>query len=130
MPLKVPTRAPAMSPPRTSGGSVMETHGVDHAQHGGDDPQRRRRVGEAGDGARYRMLFLVVDFQFQVHGGLKLMGIAGPQRQHAQVVAKKFHRVVVGYEGRELAEQALSLGFSTWASRARSPLVLASRKTA
>jgi hypothetical protein len=80
-------------------------HGLDHAQHGGDDAERWRAVGQRLHGVDQPLLLLMVRFELLVHQRFHLVRHAGAQRHHAEVIAHELDGVVVGGEGGEALEQ-------------------------
>ena len=80
-------------------------HRLDHAEHGGDDAERRRSVGERLHGRNDALLLLVVRLQFLVHESVDLVDVVRAHRQHAHVIADELDRVMVRCKGREGVEQ-------------------------
>ena len=85
-------------------------HGVDHAQHGGDDAERRHAVGDVGDGVGDLRRLVVMGLDFLVDDRFHFMGVVGAQRQQAQIVAQEVAGMVVGVEGREFLEEGAFVG--------------------
>ena len=54
-------------------------HGHDNAQHGGDNPESRGRVGHALPGAGDRVQFFVVFLQLNVHDRFQFVRIRRPR---------------------------------------------------
>ncbi|MCX7327462.1 MAG: hypothetical protein NTW00_04920 [Hyphomicrobiales bacterium] len=75
------------------------------AEHGGDDAECRRSVGDSLHGPNNTLLLLVVRLQLLVHQGVNLVDVVGAQRQHAHVVADELDRMVVRRKSREGIEQ-------------------------
>ncbi|CAD5267038.1 hypothetical protein BOS5A_80090 [Bosea sp. EC-HK365B] len=80
-------------------------HRLDHAEHGGDDAERRCSVGDRLHGRNETLLLLVVRLQFLVHERVDLVGVVGAQRQHAHVVADELDCMMVRGKCREGIEQ-------------------------
>ncbi len=60
---------------------------MDDAQHGGDNAERRRRVGDRLKGIGDLHLLGVMGLDFLVDQRFHLIGILGAEHHHAQIVA-------------------------------------------
>ena len=85
-------------------------HGVDDAQHRGDDPEGGNAVGDDLDGIGDSAVLPVMGFEFLVDEVAQLVGVVGAQGHQAQIVAEEGHRVVVAIEFGKLLEERAFLG--------------------
>ncbi len=81
--------------PSFSGGSLIEPHGFDDAQNGGDDTQGGQGVGHALQGMRRLERIVMVFFELGFHRRLDLMGIVEVHGRHAERVADEIDREMV-----------------------------------
>src|SRR3546814_7560293 len=86
-------------------------HGMDDAEHRGDDAEARHGVGQGAQGARYLVRFVMVGFQLLVDQRFQLVRILGAERHHAQIVAQELEHVMVLGDRGELREEAAFVGF-------------------
>ena len=85
-------------------------HGLDHAEHRGDDAQRRQRIGHRLQSVRAVQLLVQDLLQLTRHDVLDLVRIVGVHADHAQVVADHRAGVVIGEDLRELLEGRAFVG--------------------
>ncbi len=104
MPAKVPTSAAPISPPSIFRRLVERAHGVDNAEHRGDDSERRKAVGDRLK--RMHRLVAVVSqrFDFFVHQRLDLMGARVADDDEPAVVADERHQIRVSEQFRKRLE--------------------------
>jgi hypothetical protein len=79
-------------------------HGDDDAENRGYDTEGRQAIAHGRERARDLFHLGMMRRQIGGHQLLDLMRLLGAETDQAQVVAQKFHRVVVGDEVREAAE--------------------------
>ncbi len=69
-------------------------HGHDHPEYGGDDTQRRHRIGEVDDGMRHVVCFLVMHLEFTIHQLFQRIILFHAHGHNAQMVAEKMQRMM------------------------------------
>ncbi len=99
-------------------------HGLDHAEHRGDDAERRQPVGHALQRMRAMQFLMQRLLQLAAHQVLDLMRVVGVHADHPQVVADHRRHVMVGQDASGTSRRPCSSsGFSICGSSAMAPLV-------
>src|SRR5206468_237454 len=83
-------------------------HGVDDAEDGCDDAERRQCVGRERDRMRHRLVLRMVRLDLLVHQRLHLVMVVSAEGEKPKVIAEEDKRMPVGEEqGEALEERAL-----------------------
>src|SRR3546814_18737516 len=84
------------------------SHGLDDAQHGGNDAEAWKSLRQLGERMCNLVILVVLDLEILIHQCFDLVRIVRPERQQAQVVAEELYCVAVFDDVRKLrAERAL-----------------------
>ncbi len=123
MPANVPTSAAPIRPPSDLRGLIQRAHGVDDAEHRGDDAERWQTVGDRLKRVNRLVAIMRERFDFLVHQRLDFVGPGVADDDEAAIVADERHQILVGQELREGLEDrpirsgcrsALRLRRATW----------------